>query len=81
MSARWLADLACALDDAHKLASELGIPQMHSPEAAELWARIAGARAQVKGLRLGRGDDELDEHGPKWTNPPMWPKSAREDGP
>jgi hypothetical protein len=77
--ARWLAELSLALDETHKLASELGIPQMHNAEAAELWARLSAARAQVKGLRLGRSDGEMDDHDPKWRHPAIWPKSSSEE--
>ena len=77
--ARWLADLSLALDETHKLASELGIPRMHSAEAAELWARLSAARAQVQGLRLGRADDETDDHDPKRRHPAIWPKSASDE--
>ena len=71
--ARWLAELSTALDEAHKLASDLGLQHMPNPEAAELCARLAAARAQVKGLRIGRGDDAGQEHGPKWSNHAIWP--------
>jgi len=73
--ARWLSDVSTALDEAHQLATELGIPRLHNPEAVELWARIAAARAQAKSLRLGRSDEDAPQLGPKWSNP-VWPKHS-----
>lgn len=74
--ARWLAELSKALDDAQALASELGLPRMPNPEAVELCARLAAARAQVKGLRLARVDDAADELGPKWSTEAIWPNRS-----
>ena len=72
--ARWLAELSQALEEAQKLASDLGLQHMHIPKAAELCARLAAARAQVKGLRLSRAEDAAEHQGSKWTNHPIWPK-------
>jgi len=76
--ARWLAELSKALDEADALAVKLGIPHMHSPEAAELCARLAAARAQVKGLRLSRPEEVSGENGPKWSDHSIWPKRTGE---
>jgi len=78
--ARWLAEVSKALDDAHRLASELGIPQLHNVEAVELCARIAAARAQAKGLRLGRAEEDAAQLGPKWSSL-VWPKRAGDERP
>ena len=72
--ALWLAELSQALDEAQKLASDLGLQHMQIPEAAELCSRLAAARAQVKGLRLSRADDAAEHQGSKWTNHPIWPR-------
>lgn len=74
--ARWLAELSKALDEAHKLAATLGLHHSEGPEAAEFCARLAAARAQVKGLRLGRGEDASGDQSPKWTNHAIWPKNT-----
>ena len=78
--ARWLAELSQALDEAQKLASTLGLHHSDSPEAAELWARLAAAKVQVKGLRLGRADDPFGDQSPKWTNHAIWPESTNSRG-
>ena len=70
--ARWLAELADALDDAHQIASEIGLAHVHHPEAVELRARLAAARAQVQGLRLSRPDERSAQLNPKWSNS-VWP--------
>jgi len=52
---------------------------MDGAEAVELGARLAAARAQVQGLRLGRPENRSDEADPKWTNSPVWPSDANRD--
>lgn len=49
--ARWLAELAAALDAAQAMLAHLGRPHS-SPEAMELNVRIEAARLEVLALRL-----------------------------
>lgn len=70
--ARWLAELASALDEALKLASELGLAGMTSKEADEVWARLISARAQVQGLRFARPDDRPGDASAAATDLPIW---------
>lgn len=72
--ARWLAELAEALDHAHQIALEIGLNQFRCPEAMELQARLAAARAQVKGLRLSRTEDRFGELDPEWIKS-LWPNT------
>lgn len=78
--ARWLAELSEVLDEAHKLASELGLARMDGAEAMELRMRLTAARTQVRGLQLGRPEDRSDEADPKWSIPPVWPSDCSRSG-
>ena len=78
--ARWLAELSEVLDEAHKLASELGLAHIDGAEAMELRMRLAAARTQVRALQLGRPEDRSDEADPKWSNPPVWPSDRSRNG-
>jgi hypothetical protein len=62
--ARWLFELAHAIDEAQWVASELGAGTGHNPEALELYGRLEAARAEVEALR-GRltGRTEPPGHG------------------
>ena len=73
--ARWLAELADALEDAHQVATEIGLAHLQHPDAVELRGRLAAARAQVQALRLSRPDDRSGQVDPKWGNS-VWPNIA-----
>ena len=65
--ARWLAELAQALDQADGLLRRLGSAGRHAVTVAELSLRIEVAKREVEFLRLsGRQAD------PKWTNLRPW---------
>lgn len=49
--ARWLAELARAIDDAQQLAWRIGVTEGGSTEALELYVRLESARLEVEGLR------------------------------
>ncbi|MFL6752191.1 MAG: hypothetical protein ACJ8FL_03055 [Sphingomicrobium sp.] len=65
--ARWLAELAAALEQAQQLAWSLGLDEDSSPEAMELYGRLEAARAEVQALRLGRFRVAPDNSAPDWT--------------
>jgi hypothetical protein len=68
--ARWLAELADALDQAQSLATELGLDRRHDAASLELRGSLASARARVQALRPGKPDgEELD---PKWSVSSLW---------
>ena len=52
--ARWLAELAEALDDAQRLFRELEWTSITRADAFELYMRIEAARLEVQSLRLSR---------------------------
>lgn len=65
--ARWLAELADALEQAQHVAWDLGIREDSSLEAMELYGRLEAARAEVQSLRLGRFHAGPENKGPEWT--------------
>jgi hypothetical protein len=65
--ARWLAELAWAIDEAQQLAWRIGVIEGGSTEALELYVRLEAARIEVEGLR---GATHLDPTRP-WPIPPV----------
>lgn len=72
--ARWLAELADALDDARHLLKELGAGEGRV-EALELYARIEAVRLEVIAMQLRRSCG-VRELGPEWTKNVPWRQSA-----
>lgn len=73
--ARWLAELADALDEAHELVEQLANGESHLV-AIDLSARIDAARAEVETLRLKRSRGGGQDFGPEWSNGVPWKLSA-----
>jgi hypothetical protein len=71
--ARWLAEVADALDQAHQLLCELDLDSDAAPDALELRGRIEAARLQVQALRQSRPAAPPAEAGPEWSNLVPWP--------
>ena len=70
--ARWLAELAEALEKAQKLAWSLGLLEGDSVEAMELYGRLEAARLEVQALRLGRFGAVQHEFNPEWIERGPW---------
>jgi hypothetical protein len=69
--ARWLAELSSTLNEARRLAKELGAAEARM-EAVELCGRIEVVRREVESLRfrqISRADAQL---GPEWIKSPPW---------
>ena len=49
--ARWLAELAKAIDDAQQLAWRVGVIEGRSSQALELYVQLETARLEVESLR------------------------------
>ena len=73
--ARWLAELADALDDARHLVKELGAEEGRI-EAVELYARIESVRLVVQAMRLRRSYGGGEDSRPEWTKDIPWKRSA-----
>jgi hypothetical protein len=64
--ARWLDDLAAAIDDAQRVAWCLGIVQGADSDAMALYARLEIARAEVHAIRLSGWATMREEFAPDW---------------
>lgn len=75
--AKWLSELAAALDSAHRLTLRLGQWPGSSAEAAALRSRLKAAMVEVDALRRGvpTGAGSL---GPKRTRHPGFKKPRRD---
>ena len=70
--ARWLAEVAQALNEAQSLVTRLNQGVADQPEGAELYLRIEAARLEVQSLRLSRSLQPRQEFGPEWTGMQPW---------
>jgi hypothetical protein len=68
--ARWLGELSSALEEAQSLIWR--ISSAEDIDLLDLRARIESARAEVRSLRLVRGNPSAFEYRPKWTNHSAW---------
>jgi hypothetical protein len=75
--ARWLGELSSALEEAQGLIWR--ISSAENLDLLDLSAQIESARAEVRSLRLGRGDHLSSEHDPEWTDQSPW--DHRDDAP
>jgi len=66
--ARWLAELAQALEDAQRLFHQLDLRSMARANASELYMRIEAARLEVQSLQLSRSLRPRAQFPPKQTN-------------
>ena len=64
--ARWLAELAAAIEEAQRVAWRLGVAEGDSSEAKELYARLEVARAEVESLRRGGWSRQEVDFPPLW---------------
>ena len=73
--ARWLGELADALDEARVLIKQLGAADGRI-EAVELYARIEAVRLEVQTMRLRKAGYRTEVPGPEWTKNFPWKCSA-----
>jgi hypothetical protein len=66
--ARWLADLARAIEDAQRLLWQLGVSEGDSADAKQLYGRLETVRAEVESLRGGWFREISEEIAPDWVN-------------
>ena len=70
--ARWLAELAEALEEAHRLAVELADERPESDDLAVARVRIKAVRAELEALRRAGMGEVRREIDPQWTNLATW---------
>ena len=75
LRARWLAELAEALEKARALVKQLGAADGRL-EAIELYARIEAIRFEGQTMRLGLRGSTAQPASPEWSNNLPWQRSA-----
>jgi cell division inhibitor SulA len=75
LRARWLAELAEALENARALVKQLGAADGRL-EAIELYARIEAIRFEVQAMRLGMRSTVAERTSPEWSKNLPWQRSA-----
>ena len=75
--ARWLAELAVAIDEAQRLAWQLGVAQADSADAKDLYGRLESLRAEVDSLRLDGWATCREEIKPSWISLTPWTTTFR----
>ena len=73
--AQWLAELACALDQARQLTRELAAADGRF-DAVDLCARIEAVRLEVQAMRVRRSTNADRDFSPEWTDNFPWKRSA-----
>lgn len=73
--ARWLAELADALDEARTLVRQLGVEEARI-DAIDVAARIEAASNEVQRMRLMRSSGGGQDFDPEWTKNIPWRLSA-----
>lgn len=73
--ARWLAELAAALEEARQVTKELGADEGRI-EAVELYAQIEAVRLEIQAMRLARLSHSRRAFDPEWTKDLPWQRSA-----
>lgn len=73
--ARWLAELADALDEARDVVRQLGIEEGRI-DAIDVAARIEAVRSEVQTIRLMRSSDGDQDFDPEWIKNIPWKLSA-----
>lgn len=66
--ARWLAELADALEQAQQLMWNLGAEEKQAGEAFDLYARLEAARTEVQALQLSRLANARANPDPNWMD-------------
>ena len=73
--ARWLGELAHALDEARLVTKRLGAAEGRI-EAVDLYARIVAVKLEVELMRRMRSAGGGENSGPEWTKTAPWRFSA-----
>ena len=76
--ARWLAELAQALDEAQEVVKSFASAGGSYAETLDVSARLEAARAEVQSLRRSRMGNTLEEFDPKWIQHIPWDHAMKE---
>lgn len=77
--ARWLAELAIAIEQAQKLAWRLGVSEGQDPDAKSLYAQLESVRGEVDSFRRGQWAGDHQELDPLWTKLLPWQSAINDD--
>jgi class 3 adenylate cyclase len=72
--ARWLAELAEALEQAERLLKRVAAGNRYDPMILELELRIGAARGELESLRTSR--QARAESAPRWIGIPPWEQAS-----
>jgi hypothetical protein len=75
LRARWLAELAYALEAARSLVGDLEAGDQRI-DAADLYARIEAVKREVLAMRTKRSAGSEREFSPEWNETLPWTRSA-----
>jgi acyl-CoA reductase-like NAD-dependent aldehyde dehydrogenase len=73
--ARWLAELAEAIEEAQELVIRLAAAEGRRAEALDLSVRLGAARAEVQSLRRNRITDAAGHIDPDWSKQLPWERA------
>ena len=73
--ARWLAELAEAIEEAHRVVKQLGAAD-EEIGAIELYTRIEAVRLETRAMRLRRSNAWEQEFRPEWIKDIPWKRSV-----
>jgi hypothetical protein len=76
--ARWLVELADALEQAQRLTWRMGLSGGGNADAMELYGRLEAARVEAQSLQLGGFKAASSQYSPAWIE--LLPWREGEDG-
>ena len=68
--ARWLAELAAALQQAQKFAWQLAQSKQKRAEVLEVYGRLEAVLQEIEALRIARSSAARPDSGPYWMHQP-----------
>ena len=74
--ARWLAELASALEEASILLGGASVEPSDLAEARDLFVSIEAARMETQALQRSRALTPRQEITPEWTYSPVWVRAG-----
>jgi len=75
--ARWLAELAAAVDEAQRIARTLSVSRGGCAEAEDLYGRLDAVRIEIEDLRRGGWGARATQIDPRWTSLFPWTRRPK----